>query len=345
MKDTPAVSVVMPVYNVEHFLSAAIESILAQSFADFELIIIDDGSIDGSLDIARSYVDPRIRVLAAPHRGLVSVRNRGLTEARGEYMACMDADDLSEPQRLLKQVACMEAMSSVVMLASSARLIDEQGRSLNKCVVPPTTDRQMRVTLCASNPIVNGSTMMRTRAVRAVGGYRPGFPTAEDYDLWFRLGEVGDLAGIPEPLYQLRVHKSSTTASLGSRGVAAHASLARHYALQRYLRGTDQFGYTKPRLSREAPRLRQDGRIEVEDVNLSEWALACLLHHEFLTGQYLLLCALLAHPLDSRVWSVVRQCYISKATARVLVGGAHRTIRACLTQAGIARSSHGGKAR
>src|SRR5256885_481813 len=99
----------MPVYNAERHLREAIDSILAQTFSNFEFLIMDDGSTDGSIDISRSYADPRIRVLAEPHEGVVSVLNRGLVEARGEYIARMDADDVSEPRRLSRQLAYLRS--------------------------------------------------------------------------------------------------------------------------------------------------------------------------------------------------------------------------------------------
>src|SRR5947209_6717846 len=127
MRSTPLVSIIMPVYNGQPFLIQAVDSIVRQTYSDFELIIIDDGSMDRSLDIVRSYNDPRIRLLCGPHQGLVPSLNRGIASAQGVYIARMDADDVSDSQRVQLQVEYMKAHPCLAMVGSSALLIDAEG--------------------------------------------------------------------------------------------------------------------------------------------------------------------------------------------------------------------------
>src|SRR5205823_3104415 len=126
----PQVTVLMTVYNGEHYLRPAMESILGQTFTDFEFLIIDDGSTDGSVEIIRSYHDPRIRLYVEPHRGLVPALNRGLSLARGRYIAHMDADDLADVRQLAQQVAFLDAHPAVVLVGCRIRYTDEDGQDL-----------------------------------------------------------------------------------------------------------------------------------------------------------------------------------------------------------------------
>jgi len=286
----PTVSVLMPVYNAAPFLREAIDSILTQTFADFELIIVDDGSTDESRSIARSYLDPRVRVLAEPHRGLVSTRNAALQAARGEYIACMDADDVSIPERLAKQIAFMQAHPDTVVVGTGARLIDRDGRLLGKSIVPLARGRKLYVLLCVANRFVNGSTIMRREAVLAVQGYRDGYAPAEDYDLWFRLGELGELANLAEPLYLLRIHPSSTTTLTGAKGVDDRARAARHSAIQRRLAecGPESHARLNAVASLESPNCRE--QVGIRKVALTDWAQVL-----FWQGQLRLAVRVLAH--------------------------------------------------
>ena len=326
MNCAPVVSVIMPVYNAERYLRAAIDSILAQSFHRFELLIIDDGSTDGSMEIVRSYTDSRIRVFSEPHRGLVAALNKGLTEARGDYIARMDADDVSKPERLCKQVAYMQSHPETPLVGCWARLIDAKGKPTGNSKMPPTQGWRLRVALCGANQFVHGSVMMRREAVLQVGGYRAAFVTTEDYDLWLRLGEVGVLANLAEPLYELRVHQSSKTACEGDM-VETCAQCARRAALQRCLSGRDHLGYARlPSL--RAPGATSRGRLPAEGaVTIADWAEAHLWRRQLLLGNYLLLRALLSHPGDYRPWDVVRRCYMSRDTIRVLLSPARRVWR------------------
>lgn len=212
---TPAVTVLMPVYNADRFVAQTVDSVLAQSFGDFEFLIINDGSTDGSLDILQTYArrDSRVRLVSRPNTGYVIALNEGLELARGEFVARIDADDLAAPRRLELQVARMRAEPNLVALGSNADAIDEAGRMLGDYDVPSTHEEIEASHLKGSSSIHHPAVMLRPEAVRRVGGYRREFMPCEDFDLWLRLGEIGRLANLPEKLLTKRLFVGSAIAS------------------------------------------------------------------------------------------------------------------------------------
>ncbi|MDQ4061967.1 MAG: glycosyltransferase [Pseudomonadota bacterium] len=202
---TPSVSVLMSVYNGAPFLDAAIDSIRAQSFDDFEFIIIDDGSTDATPAIlARHAVaDPRIRILSQRNLGLIAALNRGLAEASGVYVARMDADDIAKPHRLERQIGMLDSDRRLVLVGSRYEVIDAQGAVLRPGDVP-TDPARIRETLDRTNCIAHPTVLMRRDAVLAAGGYRRAYLLCEDYDLWLRLAEAGDLLNLPDRLLSYR---------------------------------------------------------------------------------------------------------------------------------------------
>ena len=211
----PAISVVMPVYNAEPFVAETMDSILGQTFRDFEFVCINDGSKDGSLAILERYAkqDPRVRVISRPNTGLVPALNEGLELSRGRYIARIDSDDLSAPNRFALQFARMEAEPALVALGSNADAMDEQGNLLGAYDNPLTHEEIERAHLAGMSSIHHPAVMMRADAVRRVGGYRKETWPCEDYDLWMRLGEVGRLANLPERLLTKRLMAGSIVAT------------------------------------------------------------------------------------------------------------------------------------
>jgi glycosyltransferase involved in cell wall biosynthesis len=206
----PLVSVVMPVYNGGRYLPEAIESILNQTFSHFELIIIDDGSIDNSWDILTTYAaqDSRIVLSRNPENiKLIKTLNRGLSLARGQYIARMDADDISLPERLERQVAYLQRHPEVGLLGTGYyRLNDEGKRSLRQ---PPLTDTEIRWKLLFGNIWCHPSIMFRSQLFETGELVYRLFTHAEDYELWTRLLQHTCGATLRVPLVIYRVHDSS----------------------------------------------------------------------------------------------------------------------------------------
>ncbi len=230
----PRISVVMPTYNAERYVARAIDSILAQTLADFEFIIVDDGSADRSLEIIRQYQrrDDRIRVLSRPNTGVVGAANDGLALARGELLARMDADDISYPQRFKRQVAFLDDHSDCVAVGAWVRRVDCDGRPTNNDYLAPLTHAEIDARwhlLGIGGGIAHPTAMLRTAVVRRIGGYRD-FCPAEDIDLFLRMAEQGELANLPEILLDYRMHGESLSQAGRARGewnscvaaVAAH---------------------------------------------------------------------------------------------------------------------------
>jgi hypothetical protein len=209
----PLVSVLMPAHNAAPSIEAAIESVLAQTYSHFELLVIDDGSTDETPAILVAYQgrDSRIRVYAQPHSGIAASRNHGLGLAQGEYLACLDADDLALPHRLEVQVAALKADPGLVIVGSAYRTVDEQGvaQAIHRM---PETDTLVRWQCLFHSPFAQSSVMVRLGVMRSNGlGYDLSMPPAEDYDLWSRLLQRGRGRNLPEPLLSYRLHPAQAS--------------------------------------------------------------------------------------------------------------------------------------
>lgn len=207
------VSVVMPVYNAGPYLAEAIESILDQTYRDFVLYLINDGSTDTSLDVLNAYAkkDSRVQVISRENRGLIATLNEGLALADTEYIARMDADDVASPGRFAKQVAYLDAHPQCVAVGSDVLLIDSDGDPLCVLDYPHTREeieRAQRKSLNVSI-IAHPTVMFRATASAQIQGYHEEFVHAEDIDFFLRLGEAGELANIPEVLLKYRQHLQS----------------------------------------------------------------------------------------------------------------------------------------
>ncbi|NHC12723.1 glycosyltransferase [Motilibacter deserti] len=201
--EPPLVSVLLAVYNGERYVAAAVESVLAQTYGRLELIVIDDGSTDGTLAILKGFEDPRVRLVSRENRGLVTTLAEAASLARGTYLARMDADDLSRRDRLARQVQFLESHPDVVLVGSDYTLIDEHGSPVHvtSFLAHP---HDLKTAQVVGNQFGHGCVLMRADAYAAVGGYDTGLPQAEDMDLWSRLSHVGEVANLPEPLYAYR---------------------------------------------------------------------------------------------------------------------------------------------
>ena len=209
----PAVSVVMTVYNTARFVAEAVDSVLAQTFRDFEFVVVDDGSTDGSLSILRDRErrDARIRLISRPNTGIVRAANEGMELACGRYIARMDSDDVCLPRRFEAQVAYLDTHPECVLVGSRVTVVDPYGSPVFESG-QKLTHEEIDAELLGSGggwAIVQPSAMMRAEAVRRVGGYRGRHNVSEDQDMFLRLAEVGRVANLPEPLLLYRRHYKS----------------------------------------------------------------------------------------------------------------------------------------
>ena len=214
MAMAPLVSVVMSVYDGERYLAESIESILNQTFGDFEFILINDGSTDRTSSILHRYemADHRVRVYYQENRGLIASLNRGCGLARGKYIARMDADDVSLRERLTRQVHYMEAHPMVGVLGTWVEYIDENGTRRGDWRMP-TMPALIGWSLFFGTCLAHPSVVMRRDVVERLGFYRPEALHVEDYDLWVRASVVTRIANIPEILLQRR----AWAGNIGSR--------------------------------------------------------------------------------------------------------------------------------
>jgi len=216
---SPSVSVLMPVYNAEKYIQAAVESILKQTFTDFEFIIINDGSTDGTLDILDAYAqqDKRIRLISRENKGLVATLNEGLALAKTLLIARMDADDIALPNRFRDQVDYLRHNVDVVCVGGCAIVIDEMGRELTLLDVPADDDEIQQLLLQGHASFFHPAVMYRKNVVQKIGGYRKDFYPAEDLDLWLRLGEVGKFSNLKDAVIKYRFLSSSISGRMAQQ--------------------------------------------------------------------------------------------------------------------------------
>ncbi len=207
------VSVLMTTYNGARTIGESIASVLAQSFADFELIVVDDCSTDTTPALLAAIADPRIRILRnARNLGIVGARNVGFLACRGEYVAALDHDDLAAPTRLAQQVALLDAEPAVVMAGTQVRELAPDGRVVHTRYGTGNTPVVMRWQLHLRNPYSYSAMMFRAEAIRRLGVFmREAAVYSDDYDLYLRLARVGEVALLPEVLCTYRNHQTNTT--------------------------------------------------------------------------------------------------------------------------------------
>jgi glycosyltransferase involved in cell wall biosynthesis len=207
----PKISVVMSVYNGGKYLKLAVESILNQSFKDFEFIIINDGSTDKSLDLLKSFQkqDERIKIISRENKGLISSLNEGIKLAQGEYITRMDADDISKTTRLEKQLKYMEE-NNLMVCGAWAQGIDELGNKIKDMNYPPS-EKKIKSSSLLHNPFIHPSVMFRKDVFKKAGGYKKFFKHIEDYELWTRIVFKYKTGNIPEALLEYRLHNDQIT--------------------------------------------------------------------------------------------------------------------------------------
>lgn len=264
--EAPAISVIIPACNEERFLGDAIASICAQSFDDFELIVVNNGSTDATGQIISEWKsrDARVRGVSLERASLHQSLRRGVAISRANFIARIDADDMATAERLQRQYETMVSYPALGVLGTAAHIVSDSGRSMG-FTKPRLTDQEIKRFLPEGCPFVHSSVMMRREVYLRAGGYRPGLNLAEDYDLWLRMALITEMANLPEPLVKYRLHKDSIN---GRRGVrlavsslcVAAAAVARQSGLP------EPFANGTPLLRQALPLLglrRRDVRLRI----------------------------------------------------------------------------------
>jgi glycosyltransferase involved in cell wall biosynthesis len=233
----------MAVYNRERYLAATLDSILTQSFSDFELIIADDGSTDSSLEIANSYAarDSRIRIVALPHGGEIVTRNAAIANASpfSKYLMNHDSDDLSKPDKLERLVTYLQDHPEIAIVGCFADYIDDEGRVIG---APPieSEPQQIRRTFGQVNSVIHSAALIRREVIQQIGGYRAAYRNAEDYDFFARTLLAGyEVANIPQTLHSVRLHSATIS---NTRAVGIRLQVARIQADYRYAQQSKSAG-------------------------------------------------------------------------------------------------------
>ena len=223
----PTVSIFMPVYNSEKYLAETLESLLSQTYCDFEIIIADDGSTDKSLQIARDYEnkDKRIKVFSLPHNGEVKTRNEAIkhTNPNSKYLLNHDSDDISLPNKLEKLVGYLEEHPEITIVGCFAEYFDDEHKYRGQPPIEWQSER-IRETFGEVNSMINSTALIRKDVFETLGGYREEYRSVDDYDFFARVLLAGfSLANIPEMLHKIRLHPNS----IGSKRPQLQEKLAR----------------------------------------------------------------------------------------------------------------------
>lgn len=236
----------MPAYNAAAFVREALDSILAQTFRDFELIILNDGSTDDTQAIVEGYPDERIRLINKSNSGVASTLNLGLTEAQGEFIWRHDADDISLPEKLARQVAFLDNHPEFVLCATQIAFMTERGKIAWDKRQPKTNwlgdadFREVRFEDFAPfSPVTHGTTLFRRSILKVIPSYREAFITSEDIDMWLRMMEHGKLAVLNQCLSLHRLSSASATAVHGWKN-EFYRELAKEFWKQRRANGSDE---------------------------------------------------------------------------------------------------------
>ncbi len=234
----------MSVYNDERFVGMAIESILAQTLRDFEFIIVDDGSTDGTADILERYAaqDRRIKVCRQPNAGTTVAANFGLSVAHGKYIARLDSDDISYPHRLQTEVDFLEQNSGIALLGGGSEIIDSDGRIIGVRNVSTSCPARVLLHRCIYQ---QSDVMFRTEVAVKLRGYREKFRNAQDYDLWLRISEVAGIAKLDVILGQWRLNGGGYTLAR-MQEQKKEVKVIKRFARQRRARGQDDYASYLP---------------------------------------------------------------------------------------------------
>jgi glycosyltransferase involved in cell wall biosynthesis len=228
----PTVSVIIPAYNQAKFLRDAIESVVCQTYQDYEIIVVDDGSTDDTALIVAQYAK-RIHYIFQENRGLAGARNTGIRNAQGQYIALLDSDDMWMPDFLMKMMALVVKDPGAIVYYCSAQYCDAEGHELPQIIVcdqiPVET---MYESLAVANFIIPSTVVMLKSAILDIGLFDPSFRACEDWDLWLRIAPIGHFSCIRDCLIKYRLHGSSLSADPGKMQKAVRAVIEKHFGTE-----------------------------------------------------------------------------------------------------------------
>jgi glycosyltransferase involved in cell wall biosynthesis len=316
----------MPVFNAEPFVRRAVDSVREQTFSDWELLVIDDGSTDGSLGVLQTFAEPRLRIERNRRNlGVTRSLNRGLALARGELVARLDGDDVAYPDRLRRQVLHLDAHPEVALVGSWADLVDASGRPFMREETPTAND-EIQARILRGNCFVHASTMFRRQAALDLGGYDEALREAQDYDLWLRLSEHHQVANLGEPLIAFRVHGGQVS-QRRLRSQRAFAERARAAAVQRRTaRGLLPPGHHAPEPGPWARLRAAPGTVGGDYLY---WAETHRRMGAPARAAILALAALVRSPLAGRAYRILAACLARGARARGIASYLVGETRAC----------------
>lgn len=294
----PKVTVILPVFNSEKYLCDSVNSILAQTYRDIELLIHDDGSSDRSLKLLQDIAsqDPRVQLTSGANRGITPTLNYLLSRANGQYIARMDADDISLPERIERQVEFLDAHPEIDVVGCFVTLIDPKGRSIATFEQPTIHEDIDAAHLMGKVVINHPSAMYRKSAIMRIGGYNEEYVFAQDIDLWLRMAEFGKLSNIPVPLLLYRLHFASIGAAKRSVQVGSHARALTDAYERRGIDRPPDLGASLPRKTSMDSTYRKWGwwALKSGNIGTARWhSIVALLHNPFgQEGWQLLFCAI-----------------------------------------------------
>ncbi|KAB2880956.1 glycosyltransferase [bacterium] len=294
---TPLLTVILPSYNAWPYVKEAVDSILAQTFKDLSIIIINDGSTDASADYFRTLSDPRIRLIEQDNLGVVVSFNKALQSVDTEFVARMDADDRCHPEKYELQVRYLKDHPKCVLVGTSAMHLSADGQREGWPVHMPTKNNLIiQAMLRRRSALINPTFLARTAAIKEVGGYHT-WP-AEDYELFFNMGLKGELANLPDILYSIRLHTNSVTAKNLIKPQSQYEVIRRKYA-SIYKEKYPQNKYQEKFFSRILLSF------DIAAVVLYRAGITKLLNQQFISGYLSLFGAMLLSP--ARTWLYVHR--------------------------------------
>lgn len=250
----PEISVIMGVYNGERYVGEAIESILSQSYDDFEFIIVDDCSTDRTNEIIKSYNDPRIKIIRLErNHGLAYALNIAAKESKGKYIARMDSDDISLNERFERQILFFSKNQDVSVLGTSYYEIDSSGEIIGEKKFP-SDDKDIKSVMIKINPFFHASIMMKKESLEESGFYNGSLRMLEDYDLWIRMSKKCKLANMDESLIKRRYHEGNVCLTTDNAQLLAGVKLRLKYIFGGYFPAYTLIHVIKPLVAYLTPQ-------------------------------------------------------------------------------------------